>query len=107
MWLLKFIPDFVRHAKKRIKELNDELHDMPRTLADDNERSDAFREVLSQVRDDLKDMLSVGNDGSVCGGEDLHIVPHVTGIYRKYADGIMEVCPLLRLSVGCLLIIAC
>lgn len=88
--LVQFIPDFVRHAKKRIKDLDAELRVMPRTFEDDNQRWDAFREVLSRVRDELKDTLSFGNDGKVCG-EDLHVVPHVTNIYRAYADGISKV----------------
>lgn len=91
-FVFQFIPDFIRHAKKRIKELDAELRVMPRAFADDNERWIAFREVLSHVRDELKDLLSIGNDGKV-SGEDLHIVPHVTNIYRAYANGILEVSP--------------
>lgn len=63
---------------------------MPKTFTDDNQRWDAFREVLSRVRDELKDTLSVGAGGKLCG-EDVHVVPHVTKIYREYADGILKV----------------
>lgn len=87
---MQFIPEFVSHANKRIKELDGELDGMPRTLLDDNERRDAYREVLSCVRDGLKDLLTIGNGGAA-GGDDLHVVPHVTGIYRAYMDGILEV----------------
>ena len=96
---MQFIPDFVRHAKKRIKELDAELRVMPRSFTEDNQRWDAFREVISHVRDELKDMLSAGNDGTACG-EDLHVVPHVTKIYREYADGILKVCPVIRVMRG-------
>ena len=87
---MQFIPDFVKHAKKRIKELDAELHVMPKLFADDNQRWNAFREVLSDVRDGLKDMISLGSDGTGCG-EDLAVVPKVTDVYRKYAGGILEV----------------
>ena len=60
---LQFIPDFMRHAKIRIKELGADLRVMPRSFADENQRWDAFRQVISNVRDELKDILSVGNDG--------------------------------------------
>lgn len=63
---------------------------MPKTFTDDNQRWDAFREVLSRVRDELKDTLSVGAGGKLCG-KDVHVVPHVTKIYREYADGILKV----------------
>ena len=96
---MQFIPDFVRHAKRRIKELGAELRVMPRPFTEDNQRRDAFSEVISNVRDELKDMLSVGNDGTACG-EDLHVVPHVAKIYRDYADGIRKVCPVIRIIRG-------
>ena len=83
----------------RIKELGAELRFMPRSFADENQRWDAFREVISNVRDELKDILSVGNDGTVFG-EDLHVVPHVAEIYREYADGIQKACPILRVVRG-------
>ena len=92
---MQFIPDFVRHAKRRIKELGAELRVMPRSFTEDNQRWDAFREVISNVRDELKDMLSVRNDGTACGG-DLTPVSHVTKIYHEYADGILKVCRVLR-----------
>ena len=53
----------MRHAKIRIKELGADLRVMPRSFADENQRWDAFRQVISNVRDELKDILSVGNDG--------------------------------------------
>ena len=72
---------------------------MPRSFTEDNQRWDAFREVISNVRDELKDMVSVGNDKAE-RGEDLHVVSHVTKIYREYADGILKVCPVLRVLRG-------
>ena len=67
---------------------------MPRSFTEDNQRWDAFREVISNVRDELKDIVSVGNDKAE-RGEDLQVVAHVTKIYREYADGILKVCPVL------------
>ena len=96
---MQFIPDFVRKSKKRIKELGAELRVMPRSFTEDNQRWDAFREVISNVRDELKDMVSVGNDKAE-RGEDLHVVSHVTKIYREYADGILKVCPVIRVMRG-------
>lgn len=75
---------------------------MPIIFADDNQRWDAFREVLSSVRDKLKDFISIGNDETV-RGEDLHVVSHVTDIYRRYANGILEVstiCSVLQCISG-------
>ena len=92
---MQFIPDFVRKSKKRIKVLGAEVRVMPRSFTEDNQRWDAFREVISNVRDELKDMLSVRNDGTACGG-DLTPVSHVTKIYHEYADGILKVCRVLR-----------
>ena len=72
---------------------------MPRSFADENQRWDAFRQVISNVRDELKDILSVGNDGTVLG-EDLHVVPRVAKIYREYANGILKACAILRVVRG-------
>lgn len=72
---------------------------MPKTFADDNQRWDVFREVLTDVRDKLKDMLLIGSDG-MAGGEDLHVVPHVTDIYRTYANGIRKVCTIRSVRHG-------
>ena len=96
---MQFIPDFVRKSKKRIKELGAELRVMPRSFTEDNQRWDAFREVISNVRDELKDIVSVGNDKAE-RGEDLQVVAHVTKIYREYADGILKVCPVIRVMRG-------
>lgn len=87
---LQFVPEFTRLARRRIKELRTELRDMPKELTDENQRWDAFRMVLSRVRDQLRDMLTIGDCGTVCG-EGVNIVPHVTDIYREYANDILEV----------------
>ena len=104
---LQFIPDFMRHAKIRIKE---HRRRSPRDAEVVRRRKPAVGRVQAG---DLKCQgraeghtvgrerrtRSVGNDGTVLG-EDLHVVPRVAKIYREYANGILKACAILRVVRG-------
>lgn len=79
---------------------------MPKELTDENQRWDAFRMVLSRVRDQLRDMLTIGDCGTVCG-EEVNIVPHVTAIFREYANSILKVRSMPMAHALCSLFYAC
>lgn len=66
---------------------------MPKVFESDNEMWEAFRKVVSAIREELKDLLTSGSDRSITGQDpaSVNIIPHVTGMYREYAAGIREV----------------
>eukprot|EP00904_Undaria_pinnatifida_P011722 jgi/Undpi1/7680/HiC_scaffold_23.g10153.m1 len=86
----KFIPEFTKLAKRRIKELDADLRQMPETFTNDSQRSEAFRNVVSQVRDQLKDLLTIGNDEKITADEVLNVVPQVTTVYRAYSTDALQ-----------------
>lgn len=66
---------------------------MPKVYADGNELWEAFRKVVSAIRDDLKDLLTGGSDRAITGQDaSMNIVPTVTGMYKIYAAKILQVC---------------
>lgn len=65
---------------------------MPETFTNDSQRSEAFRNVVSQVRDQLKDLLTIGNDEKITADEVLNVVPQVTTVYRAYSTDALQVC---------------
>lgn len=90
----QFVPKFQAQAKKSIKELKNALDDMPKVLANSKEQWEAFRFVISAIREELNDRVRSISDGSITGedGASMSITPHVTGMYKDYATGIREVC---------------
>ena len=66
---------------------------MPKVCTTDNELWEAYRKVISAIREELKDLLTGGSDGATTGNDPLtsNIIPHVTGMYKAYASRIREV----------------
>lgn len=65
---------------------------MPKVYDTDNELWEAYRTIISAIREKLKDLLTGGNDRAITGKDSsLGIIPHVTGMYKAYAAGIREV----------------
>lgn len=89
----QFIPKFLSQSTKRIKELKRDLRKMPKVYQNDNELWEAFRKVVSAIRDELKDLLTGGSDQAITGQDSsMNIVPTVTGMYKTYAAKILQVC---------------
>lgn len=66
---------------------------MPTVYQNDNELWEAFRKVISSIRDELKDLLTGGSDRAITGEDSsMSIVPTVTGMYKTYAAKILQVC---------------
>lgn len=65
---------------------------MPKVYASDNELWEAYRKVISAIREELKDLLMGGSDRAIIGEDSSsNIIPHVTGMYKAYAAGICKV----------------
>lgn len=90
---LQFIPKFLAQSKRRIKELKYALEDMPKVLANYKEQWEAFRNVVSAIREELNDRVRSVSNGAITGEDEasMSITPHVTGMYKAFASGIREV----------------
>lgn len=66
---------------------------MSPTFETETQRRDTFTSVISEIRDDYKDMILTGKDKAICceGVDALNIVPHVTSMYKNYAANIRKV----------------
>lgn len=94
MYDVQFIPDFVKNAKKRMQEIDDELERLQPRYTTDTERRDALHKVVSTTSGILKDIVMNGSSTAICATNeefDLNVVPHVTAMYRNYAKSMKEV----------------
>lgn len=66
---------------------------MPKVFETGNEMWEAFRKIVSAIREELKDLLTGGSDGAITGKDpsSSNIIPHVTGMYKAYSAGIRDV----------------
>lgn len=88
----QFIPKFLSQSTKRIKELTRDLGKMPKVYTNDNELWEAYRKVVSAIREELKDLLTGGSDRAITGQDpSMNVVPHVTRMYKTYAANISKV----------------
>eukprot|EP00752_Nemacystus_decipiens_P018767 g16826.t1 len=88
----EFIPKFLSQSARRVKELKRALRDMPKVYTTVNELWEAYRKIISAIREELKDLLTGGSDGAIIGQDPAssNIIPHVTGMYKAYSAGIMK-----------------
>eukprot|EP00752_Nemacystus_decipiens_P018763 g16823.t1 len=89
----EFIPKFLSQSARRVKELKRALRDMPKVYTTVNELWEAYRKIISAIREELKDLLTGGSDGAITGQDPAssNIIPHVTGMYKAYSAGIIKV----------------
>lgn len=93
-WHVQFIPDFVKDAKKRVREIGSELERLVPMYTRGSQRRDIFHKVLSAIVGKLKEIVVMGNSTAVRatnGKPNLNVVPRVTAMYRDYADSINKV----------------
>lgn len=65
---------------------------MPKALTTSAEQWNAFRSIISAIREELHDLVRSVGDRAITGdGESVLITPRVTKMYRDYAAGIQEV----------------
>lgn len=91
---IQFIPRFVHDAKKRMREIGNELERMLPVLTTDDKRRGAFQKVVSAIVGKLKEIVIMGINAGICatnGKSDLNVVPRVTAMYREYADNMIKV----------------
>lgn len=91
---MQFVPRFVNKAKRRIKEIDGDLGEMPRVFTNEIQRRDEFHKAISTIKQGVKDRV-VGNRTAVCGGgaSRLNVVPRVTKMYKEYAMNMTKVSP--------------
>ena len=91
----QFIPAFLSQSARRVKELKQVLRGMPKVYETENELWEAYRKIISAIREELKDLLTGGSDGAITGKDpsSSNIIPHVTGMYKAYSAGIRKVGP--------------